>query len=527
MIARTVRDRSARRRGARRAWVVLALTAFVSLVIASPAAAHLDIASTSPADGQVMRDPSSPITLTFNRAATPSGSGFTLYDAQGRTVPVESSSSTDKVTWTVRPDQPLESGQYGVSWKVAAGDAHPKTGTFTFRVAATTATPESQGATEPTQSASTGTGSHTGSDHQTTGSDPHAGMSGHAASGDDALHAALAGHGQTSRGWDLAAAIARWVSFAGALVAVGALIVVVTTLVGSEGDVRLSERVVRIAATLAAAGAVVEGVSLIWAVGGLDVPWEPAVAVLLRLAAGVALAVTLRLLARRTGGRRGHDVAALPETVSGRRVAGDRSSGRAVSAAQQLVLTPPVRVGRVRGVPVRPWAAVALCTFMLVSFVFDGHTAIIEPWPVIAAATLAHTAAAAVWVGGVVLLAVLLLVRARAGVPTGAGELAVRFSVPASASVVVVGVAGSALAMLIIEAPGDLISTTWGRILLGKLALVAVVALMGYANNRYAIPALDAWRPGTARLLRRTVAAEATVMVAVLLATAALVAAQA
>jgi copper transport protein len=170
---------------------------------------------------------------------------------------------------------------------------------------------------------------------------------------------------------------------------------------------------------------------------------------------------------------------------------------------------------------------VALSVLLLSSFVLDGHSVIVGPWPIIAAAALAHTAAAAVWVGGVVLLAVLLLVRARAGVPTGAGELAVRFSIPATAAVVVAGVAGLGLAALIVGSPADLLATPWGRVLLVKLGLVAVVALMGYANNRYALPALDAWRPGTARLLRRTVAAEAAVMIAVLLATAFLVAAQA
>jgi copper transport protein len=167
------------------------------------------------------------------------------------------------------------------------------------------------------------------------------------------------------------------------------------------------------------------------------------------------------------------------------------------------------------------------CVLLLASFTLDGHTAVVGPWPIIAAATLAHTAAAAVWVGGVVLLAILLLVRARAGVPTGAGELAVRFSIPATAAVVVAGGAGLALTALIIDSPAELLTTPWGRVLLVKLGLVAVVALMGYANNRYALPALDAWRPGTARLLRRTVAAEATVMVAVLLTTALLVASQA
>jgi len=174
----------------------------------------------------------------------------------------------------------------------------------------------------------------------------------------------------------------------------------------------------------------------------------------------------------------------------------------------------------------RPVLTAVIGTVMLVSFVFDGHTATVGPRLLIATADLAHTAAAAVWVGGVVLLAVLLLVRARAGVPTGAGELAVRFSVPATAAVVVAGLAGTVLTPLIIDAPGDLTSTPWGRIMLIKLGLVATVAVMGYVNNRYALPALDSWRPGTARFLRRTVAAEATVMIAVLLSTAILVASQ-
>jgi copper transport protein len=180
----------------------------------------------------------------------------------------------------------------------------------------------------------------------------------------------------------------------------------------------------------------------------------------------------------------------------------------------------------VRGVPAHPITTTTVSVTMLASFLFDGHTATVAPKPLIAAAALAHTAAGAVWVGGVVLLATLLLVRARAGVPTGAGELAVRFSVPATAAVVIAGVAGTALTMLIIDSPADLINTPWGRILLIKLGLVTAVAIMGYVNNRYALPALDAWRPGTARLLRRTVAAEATVMIVVLLVTAILVAAQ-
>jgi copper transport protein len=371
----------------------------------------------------------------------------------------------------------------------------------------------------------------------------HAAGSGHdggatgAGHGGDALMAALHAEPEGSL-WTGVGVVARWLSFCGVLVAVGALVVVVTTLVGSQGDVGLSERLVRGAAAAAAGGALVEGVALL-AVAGGSVPWQPAAAVALRLLAGVSLVLCLRLLARGSGGRRSRDVPALPSSPgTGRRAlraAADDRFGLPAdlpvgaaggTATLQLVLTPPVRAGRVRGVPTRPAAVATLSSLLLVSFVLDGHTAIVGPWPLVAAAALAHTAAAAVWVGGVVLLAVLLLVRARAGVPTGAGELAVRFSVPATAAVVLAGVAGTCLAVQILDGPGELVGTPWGRVLLAKLALVVVVALMGYANNRYALPALDAWRPGTARMLRRTVAAEAAVMVAVLLVTAVLVGAQ-
>jgi copper transport protein len=253
--------------------------------------------------------------------------------------------------------------------------------------------------------------------------------------------------------------------------------------------VRLAQRVVRVAAGLSVAGAAVEGACLLWSVGA-SVPWQPALAVGLRLLAGTAMVLTLRLVPHGTGGRRSYDIPALPEAASRRHT----GSGGTTRAAQ-LVLTPPVRAGRVHGVPAHPITAAAICLTMLASFLFDGHTSTVTPAPLIAAAALAHTAAAAVWVGGVILLATLLLVRARAGVPTGAGELAVRFSVPATAAVVVAGIAGTAMARLIIDSPTDLIGTAWGRILLIKLGLVTVVAIMGYVNNRYALPALDAWHP--------------------------------
>ena len=521
------------------------LATLASLAVAFPAAAHLDLAATSPADGGILKDPSAAITVTFTKAATPSGSGFTLYDSRGRAVAVDADTADDGVTWTIQPVTALKpDGRYGLRWEVAAGDAHAKTGTVTFRVAqASGNSRQDRSGTSTTPTAVAGSDSPTHPDGHTPApdSDEHAAMPGHTSSPEQNLSATtsdldavLAAEEQEGRGLISAAAgLARWLCFAGILVSVGALIVVVTTLVGSAGDIRLAEQVVRVAAGLTVLGALIEGGCLLWE-SGAQVPLSPAAAIGLRLLSGLAMLLTLSLVPRSAGGRRSHDVPTLPgpdggrygATADRRELALNGPGGQRSGRSTHLLLTPPVRTGRVRGVPAHPVMSAATCLVMLLSFVFDGHTVSVGPRLVTAAADLAHTAAAAVWVGGVVLLAVLLLVRARAGVPTGAGELAVRFSVPATAAVVVAGAAGTVLALLIIDSPEDLVSTPWGRVMLLKLGLVAAVATMGYVNNRYALPALDAWRPGTARLLRRTVAAEASVMIVVLLVTAVLVASQ-
>lgn len=516
----------------RRLLALVVLTLAALFAVAAPAAAHLDLESSVPAEGGVL-EAGDPVVLTFTRAATLSGKGFSLFDARGARVPV--TITGEGTTWRVRPNAALPPGRYGLTWRVVAGDSHPMTGVVRFGVPGVAQAPP--GRATPAPSTAPVTTPEASSPAGPAGGD-HSGMAGHGAGDDAALHAAMTGDTASSSGaWDALATLARWASLGGIVVAVGALVVVVSTLVGSDGDVRLSERVVRTAAAVAAVGALVEGAWLL-ATLGTAAPWQPAAAVGLRLVGAAGLALTLRLLPRGSGGRRSHDVPVLPgEPVPEDPAPGGHAPapgglparGRALGAVNTAVLPAPVlpapvRTGRVRGVPSRPVTATALSSLLLLSFLFDGHTVVVGPWPLVAAAALAHTAAAAVWVGGVVLLATLLLVRARAGVPTGAGELAVRFSIPATAAVVVAGIAGLALTALIVESPSDLVGTPWGRVLLVKLGLVAVVGLMGWANNRYALPALDAWRPHTARLLRRTVAAEAAVMVAVLLATAVLVA---
>jgi copper transport protein len=132
-----------------------------------------------------------------------------------------------------------------------------------------------------------------------------------------------------------------------------------------------------------------------------------------------------------------------------------------------------------------------------------------------------HVWAAATWFGGLVLL--VLLLRARADDPISAGRVVARFSRLATLSIVVVGVAGGTLAYTEVKAVKALTTTTYGWVLIAKVAVVALVAAMGAYNHFRLVPALESAPRKASRLLRRTVGFEATAMVGVIVLAAVLV----
>lgn len=180
-----------------------------------------------------------------------------------------------------------------------------------------------------------------------------------------------------------------------------------------------------------------------------------------------------------------------------------------------------VRVSRGRS---RPAVVLVASALLLGAFLLDGHTTTAGPRAITIAADFLHTLAAAVWVGGVVALAVLVVARFRQRRAPGLAAAAARFSVPAAVAVLVVGIAGTALAATILESPSQLVSTTWGVMLLAKVALVGLVGLIGLYNNRRVVPALDSGRDA-GRWFRVTVLVEAGLLLAVAGLTVALVAA--
>lgn len=157
----------------------------------------------------------------------------------------------------------------------------------------------------------------------------------------------------------------------------------------------------------------------------------------------------------------------------------------------------------------------------LVGFTLEGHTRAERPLLMIVT-DVAHLAAAAVWLGGVVGLVVAF----RTGVePDRLAGIVSRFSRRAVAAVVVVSAAGAVLAWVILPGFGQVTSTGWGLALLTKVILVAVVVAIGAYNHRRLVPVLAGGDPPdrAAPRLARLVLVEAVLLLVVVGVTSVLV----
>lgn len=165
-----------------------------------------------------------------------------------------------------------------------------------------------------------------------------------------------------------------------------------------------------------------------------------------------------------------------------------------------------------------PVFAVGGVSVGLLSFSFDGHTNSEGPRAVHALVDLVHVTAAGIWFGGVVALAVLAT---RAPLTGERRAIVVRFASMAAGALVLVAGAGIAMAAFILDGFDDLTVTTWGRLLITKTVLVAVVAAVG-THHHFSIA-----RPASAahagRAVTTTLVIEALLFVAVIGITAVLV----
>lgn len=179
-----------------------------------------------------------------------------------------------------------------------------------------------------------------------------------------------------------------------------------------------------------------------------------------------------------------------------------------------------VRSGVVR---VLRLVALPAAVVAVLSVVVAGHTRTTEPMWLTALADTVHVLAAALWLGGLVLLWAAMRRRRLADDPVGAASMVARFSLLATIAVGAVGVAGLVLSWLLVRTVPALLSTGYGRVLIVKVLLALAVMAAGAYNNRRLVPAVAGAAGQAWSRLRTTVRLEVAGLVLVVAATAVVV----
>ncbi len=155
------------------------------------------------------------------------------------------------------------------------------------------------------------------------------------------------------------------------------------------------------------------------------------------------------------------------------------------------------------------WLSLGAVVSLGTAFAVSGHTATAEPRMVASAAIWVHGASLALWIGALLPLAM--------GVTGQAGPQALRrFSRAIPVAIAALLLSGVVLSVLQLGRVEALWSSGYGRILIAKLALVTLLLLIALWNRARLTPRLEAGTPGAVHMLRRTIAAELVLVVAIL-----------
>ena len=177
-------------------------------------------------------------------------------------------------------------------------------------------------------------------------------------------------------------------------------------------------------------------------------------------------------------------------------------------------------------VATRPALVLVGCALALAAPSLTGHTRAVTPEALVVAVDVLHLAAGALWLGGLVALA--LVLGDLADRDDQAAVVLSRFSAWAAGILAVLVVAGSVMAWRITGSWDALLDTGYGALLLAKVLLVLVAVAIAAWNRFTLLPRLRgaarrSERRGAAGVLVRTTVAEAGVLVAALLVTGFLV----
>ncbi|MER7461728.1 copper resistance protein CopC [Streptomyces sp. NPDC097981] len=422
--------------------LVLAALLATLFTAAGPATAHAALTASDPKDGAVVATAPAQVTLSFSEHVAMGDDSIRVMDPQGRRVDtgeLRDMCSGSTIRYGTALHSGLPDGTYTVAWQAVSADSHPVSGAFTFSIGAPSATSV-------------------------------------------ALPTGKVGGGPVG----VAYGIARYAAYAGFTVLVGGAAFILLCWRRGAGERPLQKLVVRAWVTLTAATLVMLVLRNPYTGSGkfadaLDLAGLKAV---LETKAGASLVSRLLLL-----GAAALFIAVLFGTYA-RRTAGAGAKGSSKSKekdkeADDLLFGLGIGGAVVAGGIAATWA-------------LSEHASTgIQPG-VAMPADILHLLAVAAWLGG---LATLLVALHK--IPGIEREAVQRFSRVAFFSVLVLSVTGVYQSWRQVGSWSALTGTSYGRLLLLKVGLVAVLVGIAYVSRSWTARLTDAPAGKAAKITRQ------------------------
>ena len=439
---------------------------------AAPAGAHATLIGTVPATDGVVDAVPAAVELRFDESVELVDDAVQVFGPDGDRVDDGTVETRDAGATLVAPIGGDAQGTYTVAWRVTSEDSHTLSGSFVFH-----------------------NGTRTG---------------------------AVDVDGGNSTATDIFGGVARWLGFAGTMTAIGAAAVALLLPRPASGDGETRGGAAEPTGTAAPPSGMGAGGATVTLTAPAPAATAPAEATgdaraLLRvLAAGGAIVGTvgafLALVAilAEGAGRNVYDALALVTDVAPDTRTGQLALLRvALTAAAAVAALIPAVWRRA------PAAVLAFGGAALVVTTLAGHAWTAPDRWVAVVSDVVHVGAVSVWIGGLVALFAVLPLLGRAT----RVRLATRFSALALGAVVLVAASGTVSGWQQVRTLDGLTSTSYGRLLLAKVAGFAVLVVLGWLNRARLVPLVER----TVGPLRRSLRIELAVAAVVLALTAALI----
>jgi copper transport protein len=451
--------------------------ALAAVLLCAPAAwAHTELLSSTPKDGARLAHAPHTVTLTYSEPVDPDEVSVTV---DGRKSAVSVPDPHRPQTVAVSPSG-VRSGELRLVWRVIdEEDGHATSGSLSFHIGSGSGSSSGTGS---------GSGSGSGSSSSSgTGSSSDSGSSSGSSSGTGTGTSADAGGSAAGHGLSTAVrgglVAARWTGYLALALFAGGL-----GFLGALWPQGTGDRRTRVLLTLSWAAGLLSTVASVllqasYAAMDLSVLLTTDVGITLAARALLWLLATVVLAALLQGG-------------------------------QRAARSPGWRVG-----------AGVVCLGMLRTVGMAGHDAEGSHPGWGAVADLVHLTGVCLWIGGLTLLLIGVLPRRRVD---ELGVVVPRYSTLAAVSVTAIAAAGVVLAWQVVGSFEALLHTSYGHLLLIKLALLTVVLLAAWRSRSWVRTRLDiavllGGDRATVRPFVRSVAAETALVLAVLVATSLLV----